>query len=586
MNKILLRTKKQNQTKKPIIKKETIQEKPKLMKHDVIFDLDYLKSKLYSNTFYKDVPDYLNKFFFRYGNNIFYDNGETFELLSRDEARNKIPDQYKKSVSVIKNGVEKQSELSLKSYFGHELFLKTYETKLTIDYSKDYKYVDTHYIKGFEVNYNYLNMKKDLPRDYNKVIPLTEENKKGLKMFFDHIKNIICSNDEDEYQTVIKFFASSCVGHKLKFCLLWQSKEQTGKGTVLNYINDLLGKRMVKTSSVENVERYTKIFEGSSLVNLDELPVSGTSKTLQDAMKALITEPTFDCRAMHNQGYSQKNTFNFVITSNNNSVSLTQTNQIRYFVNTINEKYIGNKKYFDELNKYINKEEVKILVYQEFVKIYNEQVKPSNWIGNDLKPTQAGKIKRIEALPQFYKWIKDHYLLNGVGIDERCADFVLRYQESNRNDRTTPNKLARYLTDIGVEIKEIKRKDENGKYYRESRKYIISYDKLKTIYETKNWIDDLIDDLPDRDNEEQEDNDNPLDFGVEKKEEIDYKKLFEQSQKEIEELKKQLLKPTIEVKPIIEKVEIVETNKHIKTESIVEEEDLDELEKILNGYLK
>ena len=29
-------------------------------------------------------------------------------------------------------------------------------------------------------------------------------------------------------------------------------------------MNELLGKRMVKTSQVENVEKYTKIFEGAS----------------------------------------------------------------------------------------------------------------------------------------------------------------------------------------------------------------------------------------------------------------------------------------------------------------------------------
>ena len=58
---------------------------------------------------------------------------------------------------------------------------------------------------------------------------------------------------------------------------------------------------MCKTSSIENVEKYTKGFEERTLINLDELPVSGTSKILQDSLKALITEPHFDCRAMYNQ---------------------------------------------------------------------------------------------------------------------------------------------------------------------------------------------------------------------------------------------------------------------------------------------
>ncbi len=42
-----------------------------LQKYDVIFDLHHLKNLLYEKHFIKTVPEYLNKFFFRYGNSIF-----------------------------------------------------------------------------------------------------------------------------------------------------------------------------------------------------------------------------------------------------------------------------------------------------------------------------------------------------------------------------------------------------------------------------------------------------------------------------------------------------------------------------------
>jgi hypothetical protein len=532
--------------------------KEEIKRYDVLFDLDHLKYLLNGNNFMVNVPIYMNKFFFRYGSDIFFDNGETFELLTRQEAMNKIPDQYKKQVVITQNnGKEKTIDLSLKSYFGHELFLKTPETKLTIDYNQDYKFTSVDYIKGFDVEINNLNMKKDLPRNYNKVVELTEENKKGVKMFFDHIKNVICSGDLTEYDTVKKFFASCCVGHKLKFALLWQSKEQTGKGTVLNFINELLGKRMVKTSSIENVERYTKIFEGASLINLDELPVSGTSKTLQDTLKALITEPTFDCRAMFNQGYIQKNTFNIVITSNNNCISLTQTNQIRYYVNTISEQYIGKDEYFKELYKYINKEDIKILIFQEFIKIFNEEVKPNNWIGTNLTPTTAGKLKRLEALPPFYKYIKETYILNGLGIDDKCSDFIQQYQNTNKFDKSTSNKLARYLADIGVEVKDVKRTNpETKKQERVFRKYFITFEKLKDAYNSKGWFDELVDEIPEEEktlDDCKEEDENPLDHG------IDYKfgkpktdekdEIIDRQNKEIEELKAKLKQLEEQLKP-------------------------------------
>jgi hypothetical protein len=55
--------------------------------------------------------------------------------------------------------------------------------------------------------------------------------------------------------------------------------------------------------------------------------VEGNSwKAIGDKLKSLITEPFFDCRTMHQTGYLQKNTFNIIITANNNAITLTQTN--------------------------------------------------------------------------------------------------------------------------------------------------------------------------------------------------------------------------------------------------------------------
>ena len=487
-----------------------------LKKYDVLFSLNHLKLLLDSPNFYIDVPAYMNKFFFKYGNDIFFDNGQTFELLSRSDAKNRIPKNYKKSV-VYETETNQETKKKIKTiplcdYFDMDLFLKTNDTKLTIDYDKDYKFKNTHFIRGFEVEYNYLNMKKDLPRDYKKVLKPNTETNDGVKLFFNHIKSIICSDDEDEYNTTIKFLASSCAGHKVKIALVWQSLEQSGKGSVLNYMNDLLGMRMYKTSSVESVEKYTKNFEGRTLINLDELPIAGTSKTLQDALKALITEPSFDCREMYNEGYTQLNTFNIIITSNNNCISLTQSNNIRYYVNTISDKYAGNKntEYFVNLHKVINNDNVKVAIFQEFMRIYETEVKPVNWIGTSVKPTKAGIVKRIEALPHFIKYIKTSYLFNGIGIDECSSNFIAEYQLNNQRDKISVTNIGKYLTNLNVELRKINNKDFKG------RKYIISFEDLKNAFLKNNWLlDDEIEDL-EKFNDVIEDNEeeiiNPLDI--------------------------------------------------------------------------
>ena len=140
---------------------------------------------------------------------------------------------YTKNIEIEKT-VNGKTKIEIKSfYYLNILTLKTNDTKLTIDYNKDFKYIESIYKRGFEVKCNFLNMKKDLLRDYAKELKPKNEIKDGAKLFFNHIKEIICSNDDDdEYDTIIKFLASSCAGHKVRIALIWNSLEQSGKGSV------------------------------------------------------------------------------------------------------------------------------------------------------------------------------------------------------------------------------------------------------------------------------------------------------------------------------------------------------------------
>jgi hypothetical protein len=466
--------------------------KPVVQKHDVLFDLHHLETLLNKNI--NDVPIYINKFFFKYKNDVFFDNGETFQLLSRVDAKAKIPKNYKKTVSVTKqvNGETKseQKTFLLSDYFDMDVFLKTNEAKLTIEYDQPYKFVKTEFKRGFEIETNFLNMKKDLPRDYSRKVNMTAEVDEGVKMYFNHIKEVLCSDDEDEYDTVTKFFACSFAGIKVKIALLMLSEEQAGKGTLLNPMEDILGGRMHKTSSLETVEKYTKNFEGTTLVCLDEVPVTGTSLSYQDRLKALITEPTFDCREMYAQSYSQKNTFNIVLCSNNKCILLTQSNNIRFYVLTISNKYAGNKNpgYFRKLHKFLANEDVKVAIYQEFMRIYENDVKPIGWNGTEVKPTRAGTIQRIEALPYFIKHIKRAYLMEGLGIDENSTTFISDYQRTFPRDNISTTMIGKHMTKLNVELKKIS--NDAG------RSYIISFENLKQSFLTLGWLlEEEIEDL-------------------------------------------------------------------------------------------
>ena len=75
-------------------------------------------------------------------------------------------------------------------------------------------------------------------------------------------------------------------------------------------------------------------------------------------------------------------------------------------------------------------------------------------------------------------------------------------------------------------MKEVKKTNDEGKQVRECRKYVMPFETLKTIYENKGWIDDMVDELPDESN-------------VDEIEEFD-SVIIEKQKTQIEELKKQV----------------------------------------------
>jgi hypothetical protein len=83
-------------------KKETL-EKPKqiINKYDVIFDFNHLSSLMSSENFQISVPEYLNKFFFKYGTDVFNDNGETFKLYNKKDVKNFLPSNYKEAKMLL-----------------------------------------------------------------------------------------------------------------------------------------------------------------------------------------------------------------------------------------------------------------------------------------------------------------------------------------------------------------------------------------------------------------------------------------------------------------------------------------------------
>jgi hypothetical protein len=153
---------------------------------------------------------------------------------------------------------------------------------------------------------------------------------------------------------------------------------------------------------------------------------------------------------MYSSGYDQVNTFNVILTTNNDAVSLSQSNNSRYVCLDISEENIGNNDYFKALSKAIKSNHVLENFYNDMMERY-KTICP-NWNEDIMPETETRRLKIIEALPQLYKYIKEEFILKNTGIDQRTDLFLEEYKNydihliANKNSKieNLPFKIEKF----------------------------------------------------------------------------------------------------------------------------------------------
>ena len=473
-----------------------------LHKRDIKFDVVYLKSLLDTDKI-KELEAYLRKFFFRYKTEIFFFDGVVFELYEQYKALKLIPNDcvLEKMVADEETKKFKKFSYNVKAYLQSTDFMQ-YEYQPSIDFSQGLIYTQERTINTVIIKEAFLNMAKPMRIDVNSPpVKITDEIKGGLELIDKHLYEIWCSKNNDAYEFVMNFIACTLGGRKVRKCIYLQTPERLGKGIIINgLLGGILGDRMCKTSSTETIEKYTKPMEGCALVNFDELPVEGSNwKSVSDKLKSLITEPEFDARAMHSPGYTQKNTFNIISTTNNNAVNLTQNNKSRYVMLDCNESRIGDTEYFDLLTGAIKNPDVRLAFYQLIMKRYATL---TNW-NEDIEITTENKLaKIIESLPQFHKFIKENYVLKNLGFTAKTNEFFENYFKRTPTDRTSKIQIGKYLKSMGVEPKKIAENKKDG--IKQHYIYEVKNKELYDVFIKNKWINETVDVINDENYEEEE----------------------------------------------------------------------------------
>jgi len=175
-----------------------------------------------------------------------------------------------------------------------------------------------------------------------------------IELILNHIKEVLANNDDSVYKYIINWLADLVQEPEKKqgTALVFISKDGAGKGIFMELLSKMLGENLcLSVSDLKDIAgRFNGLLSGKILVNLNETcNVEGNYHKVFDKMKSLITDKEQVIEKKGIDSIRVDDYSRFIFTTNNYYPVSASTNDRRYGIFVINDKYVGNKKYFNDL---------------------------------------------------------------------------------------------------------------------------------------------------------------------------------------------------------------------------------------------
>jgi hypothetical protein len=208
----------------------------------------------------------------------------------------------------------------------------------------------------------------------------TEIDYTKLDKILHHLREIWCDGDENVYRYLISWFSNifNNPGEKTGVAIaLYSRAHGAGKGIIINWLlKNVFGHHI--TNELAGLSSIVKDFNASLsrrvLISIDELDKEGQiQKSSFNKMKHYITEPRTMIELKGLDPHSENIPVNFICALNHkNGIYIENETDRRWFMLELDDKYVGNREYFDTLFNHCNQEGGDM--FFTYCKNYNEVV--------------------------------------------------------------------------------------------------------------------------------------------------------------------------------------------------------------------
>jgi hypothetical protein len=193
------------------------------------------------------------------------------------------------------------------------------------------------------------------------------EGKRSCEKFLGHIKYGWANGNEELYEWILDFLAYPLQypgGSKAGVALFLLGEQGTGKTLLSKIYGMLFGRHFVHIQAPEQITgRFNRHLSATIVVLADEVTWGGDRKSV-NRLKALVTEETFMCEPKGIDSYSVSNYMNFIITSNDDFVIRTASDERRFCIIPVSNYHKQDHNYFKNIVEEMEKGGLGALIYK------------------------------------------------------------------------------------------------------------------------------------------------------------------------------------------------------------------------------
>ena len=224
----------------------------------------------------------------------------------------------------------------------------------------------------------------------------------------DFLKEIWASQNEKQFQFIIKWMANMSKGGKNQSVLYLRAEQGIGKSTFTDFLRKhVIGPKLcIQSGSQPLISQFNAILFCKLLVIFEELENFSTNQWqgVSTRLKRDTTSDTCTYEDKFQKAFTAKNISNYIINSNCDAIK--DDDGRRYFILDLSNKRKGDHAYFNNIYSKCMNDEVGEAFFS-----YLQTIDLTGYHDQDFPATKAKEDAIVKRLDSVAKYIKEKYIL-------------------------------------------------------------------------------------------------------------------------------------------------------------------------------